>query len=307
MRLVALILAVLLAPVAFAHPLDDQAQMLSEVVIVDDSTLELMLDFRYLTVLASYSEFSGTPDKPGLDANDDGSITRDELKRRFNLLVDEFAFSFGLSVDGEPVALDADFERFVFEDMENAGKVDLNAPYPIHSARIHYRFVFTWKSAKPLAPGDHRIEYYFSGYQTVVHTPSEQMIAFDARVEPRKRLANTSYDVAMEVFPKLIFNWQVEQEASPVTEVVVEPKPEPTPAAEKPKPEGIAELPAWLTLVAGAVMALIGIGTAARRAFLPAATGTPVRKTIVTTLLFVLAGCAIMLGALVRLGHVKGL
>lgn len=302
----ALLLLAVFAPCLAAHPLDDQAQMLSEVVIVDNRSLELVLDFRYLSVLASYSEFSGTADKPGLDADGNGEVTREELKRRFNLLVDEFAFSFGISVDGQPVALKAEFDRFRFRDMENSGEVTFDTPYPIHSTRIHYRFVFTWTGPQTLAPGAHRVEYYFSGYQTVVHTPSEQMIAFDARVQPRKRLTNTSYDVAMEVFPKLIFNWNVEGKQSPETPVVVEPKPEPPPIEEAPRPEGIAELPAWLTLVAGVVMALVGLGSAARRAFLPTE-GKRTFKPFLTALLFVFAGAAIVLGALVRLGYVAGM
>ena len=297
-------LLLLFAPFLAAHPLDDQAQMLSEVVILDDQRIELVLDFHYLSVLASYSEFAGTLDKPGLDGNGDGEVSREELKRRFNLLVDDLTFAFGIDVDGVPVKLEADFERFRFRDMENPGTLDLSSPYPIHSTRIHYRFVFTWAAPEPLAPGDHRVEYYFSGHQTVVHTPSEQMIAFDARVEPRKRLSNTSYDVAMEVFPKLIFNWNVERQDWPVTPIVVAPEPDPVPVEEAAAPEGIAELPAWLTLVAGALMALVGLSSAARRAFLPIE-GKRTFKPLMTALLFVFAGAAIVLGALVRLGYVE--
>ncbi|MBZ0138118.1 MAG: hypothetical protein K8I27_17310 [Planctomycetes bacterium] len=298
------LLAFAFVPFLSAHPLDDQAQLLSEVVIIDDQRLELVLDFRYVSVMASFSEYSGTLDKPGLDGNGDGEVSHEELKRRFNLLVDDMAFSFGINVDGQPVQLQADFERFVFKNMESTAPVDFSTPYPIHSARIHYRFVFAWTAPTPLAPGDHRVEYFFSGYQTVVHTPGEQMIAFDARTTPRRRLSDTSYDVAMEVFPKLIFNWDVKGPESSVTDIVVQSTAQAAPAQAPSGPAGIGELPGWLTFVAGLCMALTGLGTGARRAFLPGKGGASGARALLTSMLLLVAGSAIALGALVLMGYI---
>ena len=313
-------LLILFAPCLAAHPLDDQAQMLSEVVIVDDQRLELVLDFRYLSVLASYSEFSGTLDSPGLDADGNGEVSADELKRRFNLLVDELTFAFGISVDGEPVQLEADFERFRFKDMENPGIVDFATPYPIHSTRIHYRFVFAWTADQPLSPGDHRVEYYFSGHQTVVHTPAEQMLAFDARVEPRVRLSDVSYDVAMQVFPKLIFTWKSNRRKLPIQPGEPIPEGWVAPPEELPSSDygGMQQreyverdfwdyLPALLTLLAGSALALVGLLTAGRILIVNGRLDKPDRKSPMMHILFVVAGIAIILGALSRLDLLPGL
>jgi hypothetical protein len=297
MRLIALFL--LFAPVLAAHPLDDQAQMTSEVVLVSDQRLELVLDFRYVSVIASYSEFSGNLTSPGLDANGDGYVTREEVWQRFNLLVDEFAFSFGVSINGQRVKLTPEFDRFVFRDLEREGDIDLSSPYSIHSARIHYRFVFSWHAPEPLPAGDHRVEYFFSGMQSVVHTPAQQMIAFDARVQPRRRLTDTSYDLAMEAYPRLIFNWTVSH--PPPTQVAVTASDPPTDAP----PTGLGELPAWLTLVAGVALALAGLATAARRAFVPGGEGRSL-KPFLTSLLYVFAGAAIVLAAMMRLDLLSG-
>ncbi|MCA8937423.1 MAG: hypothetical protein KDB68_14585 [Planctomycetes bacterium] len=301
----------------FAHPLDDRAQMASEVVIVSDSRLEYVLDFRYVSVMASWSEFSGgNAMGGGLDANDDGLVTRDELKRRYNDLVDQMVFSLGISLDGSPIDLEPDFDRFLFENMDNPkATLDLDEGVPIDTFRIHYRFVFWWESPKALTPGRHEVEYYFTGQQTVVHTPEEQMIAFDARENPRERLKVVTYDKAMEAYPKLVFGWGVE--GSKVPTIIDSSPPEgwmPPPESNfspdtswqprlQDKPETVAELlPALFTLIVGCALALVGLVCVLR----VLAKGAPEAKSRVTGLawsgLLMLGGGVILLGACVRLG-----
>lgn len=303
MRLIALILALLLAPLAAAHPLDDNAQLASEVVIVSDQRLEYVLDFRYVSVLASYTEISGGITGQGLDNNGDGMVTSAELKQRYNLLIDRLIFAVTFKVDGQDVSFEPDFQRFLFADLDKPdAPLDLANGVAIDTVRIHYRFLFWWEPKQPLAPGPHRLEYIFSGQQSVVHTPEQQMIAFDAREQPRRRLTEVSYHQDGLPFPKLSFEWNVNPprpEPQPVsTPPKVAPPPEYVPLDEGNTPEGIAELPAWLTFTAGLCMLLFGIGSAARRAFLPGKDG----RRMLGTLLVAVAGAAIMLGALVRVG-----
>jgi hypothetical protein len=303
MRLTALILALLLAPLAAAHPLDDNAQLASEVVIVSDQRLEYVLDFRYVSVLASYTEVSGGITGQGLDANGDGMVTSAELKQRYNLLIDRLIFAVTFNVDGQQVSFEPDFERFLFADLNQPGVApDLAGGQPLDTLRIHYRFVFWWEPQQPLAPGPHRLEHIFSGEQSVIHTPDQQMVAFDARVQPRRRISDVSYDQDGLPFPRLSFQWTVKPptpEPQPVdTTPRITPPPEYVPPDQGSTPEGIAELPAWLTFTAGLCMLLFGIGSAARRAFLPAKDG----RRLLGSMLVALAGAAIMLGALVRVG-----
>ena len=306
MRLIALILVVVLAPVVLAHPLDDRAQMASEVVIASDSRLEYVIDFRYVDVLASYAEFSGGGTGRGLDADEDGYVSRAELKRRYNDLVDQLLFALAISVDGEVISLQPDFDRFVFENMNDPGAIDMTEPVATDTIRIHYRFVFSWDAPAPLTPGNHSVDYYFNGLQSVIHTPSEQMIAFDARVTPRQRLTDVTYDDAMGAIPRLVFNWGIDKPARPAeVQPKTTPPPDntstPEPVTSLPAPTGVAELPAWLTLIAGGVLALFGLFSTARNAVRPP-TGKSRGRGVFGGLLFVIAGAAIVLGACVRLG-----
>lgn len=302
----------LLAPAAFAHPLDDRAQMASEVVLVSDSRLEYVLDFRYANVMASWSEFSGGGGmNSGLDADGDGMVTRVELKRRYNVLVDEMAFSLGISVDGAPIDLEPDFERFVFENMDRPDSLlDLDSGVQTSTFRIHYRFVFWWESPQPLTPGAHKVEYYFTGMQSVVHTPEQQMIAFDARTEPRVRIEEVSYDKAMQAYPKLVFDWVVaaRQPEPPVVTanpagVTTAPRPEGDAIPVGGEPEGDLDLlPAWLTLIAGGVLALAGVLSGLRVLVKGAPEGKTRLRALAGAGLLVLAGGVILLGVMVRMG-----
>jgi hypothetical protein len=255
MKLVTLIL-LLIGPALYAHPLDDKAQMTSEVVIVSDQRLEYVLHFRYVDSAASYAEVSG-----GLDGNNDGIVTAAELKRRFNVLVDELTFALTISVDGKPVALEPDFDRFLFQDMTRVGDLDLHDGVNVENIRIHYRFVFWWEAPKPLDAGDHRVEYVFNGLQTVVHTPAEQMVAFDARKSPRERMTAVSHSSVG--LPRLAFTWSLASQQ---------------PQAEVTQPEAAKQLPEtmptpefgtciaigwelWAVLAAAALLTLCGLAT----------------------------------------------
>jgi hypothetical protein len=282
-----MILALWLLPVAAAHPLDDQAQMVSEVVIVSDSSIELVLDFHYVSVLASLSEFNN-----GLDGNGDGVITRAERDRRFEALVLEMAFSFAVAVNGGDVPLKPEFDRFELNNMDSAQPLDFEVGVYTHSLRIHYRLVFAWEGN--LAPGEHKVEYYFSGQQSVVHTPAKQMIAFDARVSPRVQLENVAYDVALGAYPRLTFGWKLTAPPAAQTPVVVSAKPEDTAL-----PSGLGESPAWLTMLAGVFVAVAGLAGAARNV------ARKRGRAAATSLLLIVAGGAIILGACVRLNLIS--
>ena len=307
-------LAILLAPVALAHPLDDRAQMASEVVIDSDYRLEYVIDFRYVSVLASYSEFSGGGMGRGLDADDDGFVSHAELKRRYNDLVDQLTMAFGIEVDGRMITLEPDFDRFQFENMDAPGAIDLAEPVPIDSFRIHYRFVFYWNAPRPLEAGSHEVTYFFNQQQSVIHTPSEQMIAFDARSTPRVRIADVTYDDGMGAIPRLVFHWTVDKPPRPeeVPTVVTPPPiniepidhPDDQPVTELPSPTGMGELPAWVALFVGVGLALGGIIKCVLAIVGRGAVGSRNREFLMACL-FVLAGVAVLLGAVVRIGLIS--
>ncbi|MCB9895407.1 MAG: hypothetical protein H6839_13235 [Planctomycetes bacterium] len=313
MKPVLSILLVLLAAPVFAHPLDDRAQMASEVVIDSDYRLEYVIDFRYVSVLASYSEFSGGGMSRGLDADEDGFVSHAELKRRYNDLVDQLLMAFGIEVDGRMISLEPDFNAFLFENMDAPGEIDLTEPVPIDSFRIHYRFVFYWNAPRPLEPGGHEVTYFFNQQQSVIHTPSEQMIAFDARSTPRVRLTDVKYDDAMGAIPRLVFNWHVELPKVPVE--LGPPPPEgwrpPDQAVKEPgidwqtgppEPETVAQLvPAWLTLLAGAALAVYGLVSLIFMLVKGPPEGSVRSRVLFNRGLVILAGAVVAFGAMVRL------
>jgi len=297
MRLL-LIPLLMLATQLAAHPLDDRAQMASEVVIAGDTRLEYVLDFRYLDAVASLSEIHGTAASPGLDADRDGIITALELEQRYDRLVLEMAFSFGIEVDGARVDLKPDFARFVFADVNRAQPLDLAAGVPVDGLRIHYRFVFTWDA--PVA-ATREVAYHFSGLQSVVHTPGEQMVAIDARVSPRERIRDVRYDTVMGAFPRLTFRWLVTRPEPPAVT-----RPGPTDGVPEVSPpdtqdEGVARGPAWLTLIAGLLLALFGLVSAGLKL-----AGKSGRRGLGGSLIAAVAGVAITALALFRLGLAGG-
>jgi hypothetical protein len=253
MRLALLLL--LLGPAAFAHPLDDRAQMASEVVIVSDQRLEYVLHFRYVDALASISEISGK-----LDGDNDGVITAAELKRRFNLLVDELILPVSIRVDDAPITLSPEFDRFLFQDMNRTGPLDVEAGVPADNLRIHYRFVFSWDAGKSLAPGEHKVEYSFNSSLAVISAITEQMIAFDAREGARHRVNEVQHSSIG--LPTMTFMWKVVAASPQPTPEPEVPRPQPMPAPESPPAEPTApdgsNIPAWLTMLAGIGVSLVG-------------------------------------------------
>lgn len=287
MRLPAAIIALLLTPALWAHPLDDKADMVSELALVSDSDIELALEFRYKDVRASYAEFAA-----GLDRNQDGAITRDELRLRLLDISDQTLMAISVNVAGKPVALAADMARFEFRDLNNAGaSVDAAGGMPVESSRIFYRFVYTGRAEN--TSGAHELEYLLSGPQTVVHTPAVQMLVLDAR-GTRRKLDDTRWDTHMGM-PRARAVWQVGPIATtPIATAAVEPAPA---SAEPEGPRAVGEIPAWLTLIAGAGLTLAGAVLVARRALDASRKGR-----LTNALMLVFAGAAIVLGALMRLG-----
>jgi hypothetical protein len=197
------------------------------------------------------------------------------------------AFGIGLSLDGKALNLEPDFTRFEFKDLDNpsaAAEIDTS------TARIMYRFVYTWIAPAPLAPGEHKIEFFFNGGQTVVHTPRQQLKAVDAQGNPLP----TDYDLALHAFPRLTANFTISQ--PPTGE------PDTTPTEGQPPtaaPQG-AQLPCWAVVAAGAAMALLGLGLGVRRLVYH-------KGNAVTAMLLALAGIAIVFGALERIGAIDAI
>ncbi|MBK9975981.1 MAG: hypothetical protein IPP14_14505 [Planctomycetes bacterium] len=307
-----LALVCLLALPLSAHPLDDKAEVRSDVTLASGNSIEVSVEFRYSDVRASYTEFAA-----GLDRNQDGAVTRDELRLRFLDLVDPLSLALTVQVDGKPLALAPEFARFEFSDLNNAkASVDDEGGLPTYTSRIFYRFVFTGVPEPVPAAGLHRVEFTFNTTQNVLHTPQQQMVPHDARPGAAP-VQGAKWDHAQGGLARLSFDWPIADPNQPASN---EPRNEPgntpgnapasnTPASNTPAantrpeagPDGaeIAQrLPAILTLISGALMALIGLGTAASRLRDRKNRWARTRGP----LLVAFCGAAITLGAMLRLG-----
>lgn len=302
-----LALALLLALPLSAHPLDDKAEVRSDVTLMDDHTLEVGVEFRYQDVRASYTEFAA-----GLDRNQDGAVTRDELRLRFQDLVDPLSLALTVLVDGKPLVLSPEFARFEFSDLNNpTASVDADGGLPTYTSRIFYRFVFSGTPSPPPGAGRHRVEFTFNTTQNVIHTPQQQMLPRDNRpgAAPPQ---GASWDHATGGLPRLSFDWLIAGviPAAGNEPAMVPPQNEPATHTSPPlpgdttngigndEPDIIQRLPALLTLAAGGLMALIGLGRAVNR--LRGGKGAWLR--IRGPLLVAFCGVAIALGAMLRLG-----
>jgi len=296
-KLAPLIFVLALAPTLFAHPLDDKAAMVSELALIDNTRLELSLEFRYQDVRASYSEFAA-----GLDRNQDGAVTREELKLRYFELIDPIALAITVTVDGRPVSLEPDLTRFEFRDLNNdKASVDAQGGLPVQSSRIFYKFVLTGQ-VEP-GPGRHEVEYFFSGAQTVIHNPALQLLPVDAR-GGRKPVEGAAWDTEQGGMPRVKFAWQIGPvpEAQPAANEAPADTPVATPATEPQNLRGLGEVPAWLTLVAGAALVIVAAALALRRVLVRTS-----KTRLSNALMLGFAGLAIILGALMRLGIIRTL
>ncbi len=270
------------APLLHAHPLDDRADLMSEVRVVEDG-LELWMQFRYKDVIGSYTEF-----RAGLDVDGDGTVTPNERNVRFRQQADEMALALVFTLDGKPLFMDPDFKRFALRDLERPN-ADPDAGMETTSARIEYEFVFTWQGK--LAPGLHRVEYSFTGVRNNVANAAIQMIAMDTRGTPRK--LEGTYDLQAHAFPRLTFDFEVKSQAVITPTPPTTPDAPPAPVKETPP----LELPQWLTLASGVGLLLAGVAVTGRSLWQKRKPGSG--------LLFMAAGAAITLAALVRLGAIK--
>jgi hypothetical protein len=292
-RLLAIL--VLLAPTAlFAHPLDDDAEMEAELHILSDTHIELRMEFRYAEGIPSYTEF-----RNGLDANLDGYVTPQEVRRRFVELGDEMTQGIFLSVGDTPLVMYPDFSRFEFKDINNPD-ADLSEGLPTDTARIFYALVFVWQGPAP-QPGEHTIELFFNAPQTLVYEPRRQLLVFDHRPSEDsgdRRLLSVDYTPVQGVFPAVRSPW------------VIAPPPLPAPTVQDANPDADSSepasttslrpplpgnLPPWMTLFIGGALVALGAGLGFTRV---------VRKrgSWMTTALFLLAGSAVIAGTLIATG-----
>ena len=282
----------LFAAVAHAHPLDDRAEMTSEIVIEPEARLELAIEFRYKDVRASYAEFGA-----GLDRDRDGFITRAEVQQRYVELLDQMILALTVNVDGKPARIEAALERFAFADLDNSALQVGDEPLPTHSWRILYRFVFDCVPRETPAPGERRVEFLFSGTQTVVHTPRQQMLALDAR-QGHKPVEGAKWDFAHGGLPRVSFPWRIEGPPQPAPAPKPEAPPATNPQGRAETPSGFGEFPAWLTLFSGVVLLFWGAILAIRRI------AARPRGNFVSATMLLICGAAIVLGALMRVGYI---
>lgn len=282
-----LFLCVLLGGTLAAHPLDDRAFMTSELSLLPGGSMELAVEFRYNDVLASYTEFGN-----GLDRNRDGCVTRGECNTRLLEVADLLAFSVQVRVDGSVVTLEPAMERAEFRDLNDATATpDQPGGMPLSSTRIFYRLVFAGTVAP--APGQTRQgEYEFSGLQSVIERPTEQMAIVDARNSTRLKL-EAAHGTGPTGFPLARFSWR--DAAAPAAAPSGPPQvaaPAPTTAL----PPAPTALPRLGGLLFGLALALAGLGMG-----IAGLRGTNGRAgSLLTAALLLLAGAAVLAGALLQ-------
>lgn len=296
MRIATMLLVVLIARGLAAHPLDDKADMLCEITLLDSAKFEIAVEFRYKDAWASYAEFANL-----LDRNNDGAVTRAELQMRFDELADQMVLALTVRIDGKVTPLAADTARFEFRGLDNQGNsVDTGNGMPVQSSRIFYRFVFGG-GVDGLVPGDHQVEFVLGGAQTVVHTPALQMLPFDGR-GVRTRIETAIWDTMFGGLPRVKFLWHVAaatDKKAPAENTAATPDTSTANGATEPTiPRGLGEVPAWLTLMSGVVVALCGLAIFCRKLL------AKTRTSVAGPLWLIFAGTAIVLGALIRLGAI---
>jgi len=211
MRKVLIVLAIcaLLPGLAYAHPFDDRAEMLTEVLIInadkDHESLTLTVQYRYENIYASFNEAYIE-----LDDDKDGYISIAERDRRFSELSADLLQCTHLKVRGKAATIRPRLDSYTLADLANPD--NLISPGPginIKNLRIGYYFVFDVELAEAWGAGQHPVEVFFTSARITMTDPSDQLRAFDDRGAQRRAVTSVRFDRTPERYHRLNFIWDV--------------------------------------------------------------------------------------------------
>lgn len=231
-----LLLILLLFPAALAaHPFDDRADMLAEIIMLRDAEgvdhLRLTVQYRYEGNYASYNEAYLE-----LDDNLDKSISRAELDKRYGELAADITAAARLTVEGELTLLRPQIHNFAFVNLNNPDdSVDNAGGMPVTDLRIGYYFVFDVVPATAWGKGNYRVQFYLASTRIVLMEPREQLRVFDDRGELRRAHTGIDYGRTPESYDRVSFTWDV----GFGTTLAVAPTPQPDkPQVQPPTEDG---------------------------------------------------------------------
>lgn len=224
-----LVFAAFMGGAASAHPFDDRAEMICDVLLIKEKSgaeaMRLVVQYRYEDGFASYNEAYNE-----LDDNHDDHISAAERDNRFKELAKDLMDVTRLKVRGKLATLIPNYGEFSLADLVNAdNNVDLPKGMDIKLLRIGYYFTFDIKLPESLDAGLHRVELHFASTRVKMEDRGNQLRAFDDRA-PRRRAISVTYDRTPEGFDVVRFNWDVK------TSAVGDKTPEPPKIAEEKPP-----------------------------------------------------------------------
>ncbi|MBE7491765.1 MAG: sulfite exporter TauE/SafE family protein [Planctomycetes bacterium] len=233
MRNLLLVVALLaLCPgVALAHPFDDRAEVLAEVLIVRTDqkleSLKVTVQYRYEAIYASFNEAHLE-----LDDDRDGFISASERDSRFAELARDIAAAAQLKVRGKPARLVPRFEEFSLVDLGNPDNlITPERGMDVRNLRIGYWFTFDVELAEAWGPGSHPVEFYFStrisAERTALTDPEDQLRAFDDRGSRRRAVPTVQYGKTRDKHDVMAFVWEAQTDTTGPAPRPVEPQPAP--------------------------------------------------------------------------------
>lgn len=191
--LFAILMLLLGASALSAHPFDDRADMVADVIIERDDDwdrLRLTIQFRYESAYASFNEAVLE-----LDDNRDDSISRDELVNRYNELTADIDEAVVLTVEGERASLIPNPEAFAFVNLDDEdARVDQPGGMTTDGLRIGYFFDFEIRPKTLWTAGNYKVSFHFDSDLIAIYSPREQLRAWDDRGEWRRAVNSVSYD-----------------------------------------------------------------------------------------------------------------
>ena len=219
-RLVTILLVLAGASALYAHPFDDRADMVAEIMLIKNKegreAMRLSIQYRYESFYSSYNEAM-------LEIDNDRSetIDRQEVEIRFRELAKDLQDSVYLAVKGVPTSITPRYEDFYFGNLDDPDATpDQPGGMPCLKLRIGYYFLFDVIPGEEVIVGRHKVEFFLANDRIVVQNPNEQLLAWDDRGERRRAVPTVTYDRTPERFARVRFIWDVE-------DVAVQPIPGP--------------------------------------------------------------------------------
>ncbi|MBK9973616.1 MAG: hypothetical protein IPP14_02415 [Planctomycetes bacterium] len=201
--------ACLFAGVASAHPFDDRAEMITEILIVKDrkgeETLHLTVQYRYESVYASFNEAYTE-----LDDDKDGHISAAERDSRFAELAKDIAAACHLKVRGKLQGMKAALDEFALVDLANPDNtVDQKDGMLIKNMRLGYYFSFEVELTDAYEKSSQPVEFYFASNRITMTDPTNQLRAFDDRATQRRAVTSVKFDKTTDKWDRISFQWEI--------------------------------------------------------------------------------------------------